>query len=117
MTEIELAERCEAASGPDRELDFAIIKAVGWSETRPYSREDDGWREPVCFTASIDAAMQLVPEDLAYELHKLFTKPYVAQLYDGMTCVGKGEAKTAALAMTAACLRARTNKGGGDARG
>lgn len=58
---LELADACEQATGPDRELDFAILKAVGWSESQPYNREDDGWREPVDFTASIDAALMLVP--------------------------------------------------------
>lgn len=62
---LKLAERVEAASGPDRGLDRDIFQAVAgglyWPETSQWWT-NDGWadRVPVCFTASIDAAMTLV---------------------------------------------------------
>jgi len=68
-----LAERCEQASGPDRELDGEIARALGWTDVhvsvlnplfqvgRPPGVT--GWRDPVpAFTASLDAALTLVPE-------------------------------------------------------
>jgi hypothetical protein len=80
---VKLAERCEAAVGPDRELDADIcIAALGWSEI---PSEEGDWRslkgpsgrinvtrngsnggfagdKLPKFTASLDAAMTLVPE-------------------------------------------------------
>lgn len=52
---IALAERCEAATGPDRELDKRIFLHAGdFSEAL---------REmPPAYTASLDAAMTLVPK-------------------------------------------------------
>lgn len=49
-----LAERLEAATGPDRELDEAILKGCWHTGRRP---TDLGPR----FTASLDDAMKLVP--------------------------------------------------------
>ena len=54
---LQLAERCENATGPDRELDCDIhAKLVG----APHRHQiPSTW--PL-YTASLDAAMQLVPE-------------------------------------------------------
>lgn len=75
-----LAERCEKATGADRELDLAIQCALSgnpwrWSDSRAFEPETViTWDQygagavgnPVCdleaYTASIDAAMTLVPE-------------------------------------------------------
>lgn len=60
---IELAERCEAATGPDRELDAAIALLHGWTV-----HKGDNWIGPHGqisvpeFTGSLDAALTLVPE-------------------------------------------------------
>lgn len=67
---IELAARCEAAEGPDRELDKAISRAVngGRLPTEPVAFSGRGVVSVVAtiippnFTASLDAAMTLVPE-------------------------------------------------------
>lgn len=89
---LELAERCEAAAGPDRELDASVSAALGVIDDlrdyehptrllgKPYFRVSrDGLRVelgtvvdgvkhrvasrlPRPFTASLDAAMMLVPE-------------------------------------------------------
>jgi hypothetical protein len=74
----ELAERCEAATGPDRVLDAEIYMAVhGYTlheDTDPATGhfafwEGEPWKSPCvnCSswgepTASLDAAMVLVPE-------------------------------------------------------
>lgn len=75
-TLLALAERCETATGPDRELDGAIYIAVlipaeragridqnggfvgWWPKDGPYV----GAREVPAYTASLDAALTLVPE-------------------------------------------------------
>lgn len=70
---LDLAERCEQATGPDRELDSLIAEACGVEvKRRPKYRRghyiggqpvQTGWKEdPPKFTASLDAAMTLVPE-------------------------------------------------------
>jgi hypothetical protein len=57
MTFIELAERCEAAEGPDRELDRAIELAIFPDRISPCPTV-----ELLAYSASLDAAMTLVPE-------------------------------------------------------
>jgi hypothetical protein len=54
-TLIALAERCEQAAGPDRELDFAIAAGVGWPDSpnlHQHARR---------YTESLDAAVTLYP--------------------------------------------------------
>jgi hypothetical protein len=79
-TFLALAERCEQAAGPDRELDVAIARALDW---KPLYRDDySKWWPPAAvedsrarkrsilhhptqplpaFTASLDAAVILYP--------------------------------------------------------
>lgn len=76
---LELAERCEAATGPDRELDDDIVAALHrsinfnnltarkWAE-QFWVRDDDDDMEPIRFTASLDAAMTLIPEGAQYTI-------------------------------------------------
>jgi hypothetical protein len=52
----ELIERLEAATGPDREMDFAIAAAVGWPDS-PHSHQ-----HARRYSDSLDAALTLVPE-------------------------------------------------------
>lgn len=54
---LDLAARCEAATGPDRELDRAIELAIFPDRTDPCPTV-----ELLAYTASLDAAMTLVPE-------------------------------------------------------
>ena len=75
-TLLALAERCEQAAGPDRELDQEISRVLlpataegitrsryGWSyRVFGPSGWDDEWIETLPFTASLDAAVTLVPE-------------------------------------------------------
>lgn len=80
-----LAERCEAATGADRELDCAIMDALSlWPEgwTRYEGREPMGsgsvyylhpsgrpeWHVAFSYTASLDAAMTLIGSDVFWHL-------------------------------------------------
>jgi hypothetical protein len=79
----ELIERLEKATGPDRELDGAIALSLGWTfqkmkgDSKPYYRKPGETTyymrsEVPAYTASIDAALTLVPEGWAYQLTLLF---------------------------------------------
>jgi hypothetical protein len=115
-TLLALADRCEQAAGPDRELDVAIARALDW---KPLYRDDySKWWPPAAvedsrarkrsilhhptqplpaFTASLDAAVTLVPEGYGWMVMKNVAK------------VGRWpkRAATPALALCAAALRAR----------
>ncbi|WP_155262913.1 hypothetical protein [Sphingomonas segetis] len=128
---IELAERCEAATGPDRELDIAILThpAFGYRDVfedgRLFDRGNDGYwslegdekNGPLPSpTASLDAAMTLVPEgwepfletDICRDTPGLFWKWGLGHpTYDAV----HGESSHAALALCAAALRARAALG------
>jgi len=112
---IELAERIESAAGPDRQLDDAI-----WLAENRAGRgsERGGWLydlEPAPgYTASIDAAMTLLPiwcgivrwkiwpdEPSTLDLYKVLRGPSGFLLLDEIT------AATPALAICAAALRSR----------
>lgn len=106
---VELAERCEAATGPDRELDYLIAKAIGG-----YRFGDALHGAMSRFTESLDAAMSLVPEGLCWRLGvngnpkaKLLGGSAAAILGDDFgTDISKAGAATPALALCAAALRA-----------
>lgn len=154
---LELATRVEAATGPDRELDGIIDRLL---HDRPKDgdycpkekaiwRVDDGWsgllvrsdgfaRDSFCaddYTASIDAAMKLVPEGWLWAVDQQSTdeklrhtgaKPisnWMASLIrDEDASYGRegrlphhylhGDAATPALALVAAALRARSSQTG-----
>jgi hypothetical protein len=103
-TLVELAARCEAATGPDRLLDDDIM----------YATQNIIVDNPAAYTASLDAAMTLVPEgcgwlgtDTAAEKWAQIVRN--GQLDDGSPIIqGMNTAKgsTIALALTAAALRA-----------
>jgi hypothetical protein len=99
---IALAERVEALSGPDREVDRAIVESV---RGKPKLGFQHGRIDH--YTASLDAAMSLVPDGYDW---------IVGHTNAGLTvyaeCGGTGGdftrfAATPALALTAAALRAR----------
>jgi hypothetical protein len=130
----ELAELCEAASGPDRELDALIDAATAkgrWAphcEVAPsptkgrvqYRTRGDSlalWHEQDArsFTASLDAAMTLVPDGWDWSVgtcgngrggHAFMRRP------DGMGLDHEieNDAATPALALAAAALRARKDR-------
>jgi hypothetical protein len=128
-TLVELAERVEAATGPDRKIDAAICREIDLPlcvepdclpdvMLKILDRIEGGsepeWDDdPDCpfYTHSLDAAMTLVPEGFYWSVDaRSFAmlsmrlgegKPYFSPLNGGPT------AATPALALTAACLRAR----------
>lgn len=119
MTLLELAERCEKATGPDRELNAAIGSALYQMKV---GREVPGIEgcahEPV--TASLDAATQLVPEGWRWMAGQREFPHCRAYVENGeLAFAGAGmrrnpkrkwfevTAATPALALCAAALRAR----------
>ena len=122
-----LAARCEAAEGPSRELDEAIVQGV-YPELDIRRDGPDGlWRAHgstmgrACllrvedYTASLDAALTLVPKGWRWSLDYTQRAPYqdcgCAALFapgDGIKPpdVPETYARTPALALCAAALRA-----------
>jgi hypothetical protein len=122
----ELAGRCEGAKAADRTLDGFIHANVTGEFTHATAREriamggimTDGWEVlkngevwPLPrYTASLDAAMTLVPEGLSVKLyaHPGESHADVYSLHPSKGLLGEGEqAATPALALCAAALRAR----------
>jgi len=73
---LELAERCEIVSGPDRVLDGEICLALGLAGGNVRVDQRTGWvvggntplpANPLEYTSSIDAAMTLIPDGWAVE--------------------------------------------------
>ncbi len=123
-TLLALAERVEAATGPDRELDIRIgweMDGEGYSEADlQYATANLHAAHVTPFTSSLDAALTLVPEDRLWvrmdEWHvdEDFIHPRPsASVYRRATSAagtrlkGAGKAATLPLALCAAALRAR----------
>jgi hypothetical protein len=126
-TLLALAERCEQAAGPDRELDVAIALACGIVTSREgdcfyghkyysvmvlnYDYDDTEYRAPELpsYSSSLDAALALVPEGHEWlrknpESMTVYRVPgdlkeWAQHIY--------GRGATDALALCAAALRAR----------
>lgn len=102
-----LAGRCEQASVPDRGLDGEIGKAVG---SEPFAICDTG-NSPIfmSFTASLDAAMSLVPEGCEWRVN---WSELPDRTWAGIAGVQglNTSAATPALALCAAALRARAKQ-------
>jgi hypothetical protein len=106
-TLLALAERCEQAAGPDRELDFTIDDFM-----LKHGPEADRIRNPryvLPYTASLDAAVTLVPEG-----HEWLRKNEICMTVYRVPADLKEWARhidargaTPALALCAAALRAR----------
>ena len=107
-----LADRAEAATGPDRDIDVAIAPLIGVrvvEHSHPLGRRfyDKNGADVLLprFTASLDAAMSLVPEGWEWRLYSnSLRKGPEAQLQRDKIIITRGA--TPALALTAACLRA-----------
>lgn len=115
---LELAERCEAATGADRDIDCWIENRLGLAKfvpDRPAPR-GGGWLdkrvEPKPFTASLDAAMTLVDSHALWAHGRMEEGPF-ARLCWPMPNGGyvggyfEAKAKTVPLAICAAALRAK----------
>jgi hypothetical protein len=116
MELLELAERCEAATGPDRELDAEIASTLGWANVGPGNRggrcgrsPEGTWKTVPRYTASLDAAMTLVPEGWDWELEFIGGTSVANMLLARGTF--NGAAQTPALALCAAALRAAQEMG------
>jgi hypothetical protein len=130
MTDLfDLANRCEKATGPDRELDYLILtQALGYRDIQGdrslFDRGNDGYwsldgdekNPPLPSpTTSLDAAMTLVPHDMQRLVRDGVPggdgtgndRPF-ANVANGF--MGRGD--TLPLALCAAALRARSHKGG-----
>jgi hypothetical protein len=109
-TLLDLAGRVEQLEGPDRELDEVIRHALeGWHKGARLTNNP-----PV--TASLDAAMSLVPEGWQWKaMSDNGGKPY-ARLWrpEPFATTFSDEAATPTLALTAACLRAHAAQRGID---
>ena len=117
---IDLAERCEKATGPDSELDLLIRDTVFQPCINPGAE----------YTASLDAAMTLVPKGWALSLREttdgdrrdhsgdplaawtaaLIEHKNTGYKVDQRGCWRRGFAATPALALCAAALRARATQ-------
>jgi hypothetical protein len=109
---LDLARRLEEATGPDRELDLQIattcgakvLEATAIATGRAFEYRRIPERAALTFTASIDAAMTLVPEGFDWA---------VFRTNGGLTvhawCGNREDVfgATPALALAAAALRAR----------
>jgi hypothetical protein len=103
-TLLALAARCEQAAGPDAGLDLAMwttfLDTPGFQPLSP-------WRTD--YTASLDAAVTLVPEGWIYELGRgeSGTSRALCRMSDERGIwTGWAVAATAALALCATALRA-----------
>lgn len=110
---IALAERVEALTGPCRETDKAIMDALVKHGVMAFRVGLDNFR----VTASLDAAMSLVPEGSMWACgnHDNYREtPWAWCLAPGMSWDDADNffAATPALALTAAALRARTKEHG-----
>ena len=114
----DLAARVEALAGQNRAIEYEIADATLGPMKSPYRR---GYVQ--AYTASIDSAMTLLPPDAFWRVGHDADDPawMMAQVsYDrgeGRLGFTTGTAETAAMAMTAAALRAhaaiaKENEGG-----
>ena len=100
----ELIERIEALDGPCFAVDTAIADAIG---------APPGLAKP--YTASIDAAMTLVPEGEVGIHGWDYSEWSIRQIHiDSSEQVYESRAKTPALALCAAALRSQSNIEGGE---
>ena len=123
---LKIAERIEKATGADRALDAEIGAAIRWHppgceswvaefptftvKANKIAAGELRWAAPA-FTSSLDAAASLVPEGMCWSVTRKESGLHVA-------CVWRGPAhccratQTAALALTAAALRAMAEEAG-----
>lgn len=102
-----LAERAEAATGPDRNLDADIMRAIGLAGLKAdYA--------PHPYTASLDAAMSLVPEGDSFTVGQNVHHDHWVASVNYLNGDGQPQSRgssiacrTGPLALTAAALRAR----------
>lgn len=109
-----LAATVEALDGPSREVDWAVVTAIGKADFyHRYAKEPLNYKGLVpLYTASLDAAMTLVPEGFEWVLYsdascEMGVKPEPGRIMEPSWTT---EAATPALALVAACLRAKAQE-------
>lgn len=111
---LELADRCEKAAGPDRELDAVIWLHLPEQESHAWKHEGDEFSHAYQisgadfipkFTASLDAAMTLVPEGQSVRMGTNSGAPWAQCRRHAMSECFNGSAATLALCICAAALR------------
>lgn len=106
---LSLAERVEALTGADREVDAEIDCLLRFKDLRPASPADFGGQAEA-YTSSLDAAMTLVRHDTWWKIKAAWPQGRQgcrASLWvNGRMDPVRGEAATPALALVAASLRA-----------
>jgi hypothetical protein len=100
---VTLIGRLEATRGPDRQLDADIEMAAA------YDPKKTGWAAPP-FTGSLDAALTLIPDE--WENRSVGMYPGWSEAILGLpgTREAYGRAKTPALAVCIAALKAITSE-------
>lgn len=115
-----LADRVEALTGPDREVDWLVYEAIGEPvvllvRAATAGRDEATWAP--FYSQSLDAAMSLVPDGYSWTLgqnvhhgHWLCSINYVNREGEPTCLADSGHRKAPALALTAAALRARAEQ-------
>lgn len=111
---IELAERVEALTVPDREVDALMQRALGDGSRYHWFADMNGaWvtdANAPRYTASLDAAMTLVPEGAYWAVKHYPNAKCAADVFG----TRQGYAATPAVALCAAALRARATLNPGE---
>jgi hypothetical protein len=110
-----LIQRVEWATGPDRELDAEIARAVGKKIPRDYSRarEQWTWSSEDNYTASLDTAVSMIPAGWGWSVSTTGAGPVVAfghppdKWRDAVDWIDDTPGATPALAVACFALRAR----------
>lgn len=127
---VELAERCEQATGADRDIDVAIVEAIGWRRRGGFwlgeywerGTKRIWFNQIPPLTASVEMAFALKEDGQGYDLHSEYgdekapgshtyalTGRHVARIYTPAHGSFESTAASPALAFTAASLRARAS--------
>jgi hypothetical protein len=114
----ELIDRVVAATGPERRIDAAICRIIDLPKceypdclpdvmVRILDRVESGGDDPEvpAYTGSLDAALTLLPEGWEWELSWIYGRA-CAKLGDPLLSIDC-DGSTPALALVAACLKAR----------
>lgn len=112
----ELAERVEALSGPDREVDCTIGRAIGFMPPEPFMTSSP-WAFSPTYTGSLDAAMTLVERPAWIRIDEWpdefnATSASVQLIRDPQVASHCAKGTTPALALCAAALRALAKEEG-----
>lgn len=119
---LKLAERCEAATGPDRGLMCAAFKAVfpevssgAWDAIDAWDARYDQFCTMLGDGAHVDAAMTLVPEPKSFVISHCGNTVAHVQIIGGDPCADDpefvGRAATPALALCCAAFAASAVSG------